>query len=126
MGIPCAFVKVDGRVDGIGKLIDLEANWAIVEYFVSPAGPSFECVRVPAPTVHPIELAAQTRIFWFDRSQNNWLAGRFGGGLVRARAIQAAEGHYHVAFPNGQQARIPVSAIYTRWAHPIADPTDYL
>lgn len=126
MGIPCAFVKVDGRLDGIGKLIDLEANWAVVEYFISPAGPSLERVRVPARTVHPIELSAQTRIFWFDRSRNNWLAGRVDGGLVSARAIQAAEDHYHVRFPNGQQARIPVSQIYTRWAHPIADPTDYL
>src|SRR2546430_862596 len=105
MGIPCAFVKVDGRLDGIGKLVDLEAKCAVVEYFVSPAGPSFERVRVAASTVHPIELSAQTRIFWFDRSHSNWMAGRVDGGLVSARAIQATEDHYHVRFPNGQQAR---------------------
>jgi ATP-dependent helicase HepA len=126
MGMTCAFVQVDGRLDGIGKLTDLDANWAIVEYFTSPAGPSLERVRVPAKAVHPIELSAQTRIFWFDRAHHAWVAGRVDGGLVSARAIQATEDHYHVRFPNGQQARVPISQLYTRWAHPIEDPTDYL
>ena len=126
MGMTCAFVQVDGRLDGIGKLTDLDANSAVVEYFTSPAGPLLERVRVPAQAVHPIELAAQTRIFWFDTAHHAWVAGRVDGGLVSARAIQATEDHYHVRFPNGQQARVPISGLYTRWAHPVEDPTDYL
>ena len=126
MGIQCAFVQVDGRLDGIGKITDLDANSAVVEYFTSPAGPSLERVRVPAKAVHPIELSAQTRIFWFDKVHHTWVAGRVDGGLVSARAIHATEDHYHVRFPNGQEARVPISQLYTRWAHPIEDPTDYL
>src|SRR5580698_6440704 len=126
MGITCAFVQVDDRPDGIGKLVEFDNGWAEVEYFKSPAGPSLERARVPAPKVRPIELSAQTRIFWFDKSKNSWRAGRVDGGLVNARAIQASEDHYHIRFPNGQDARVPISQLYTRWAHPIADPTDYL
>ena len=126
MGMTCAFVQVDGRLDGIGKLTDPDTNSSVVEYFTSPAGPSLERVRVPAKAVHPIELPAQTRIFWFDKVHHTWVAGRVDGGLVNARAIQATEDHYHVRFPNGQQARVPISQLYTRWAHPIEDPTDYL
>jgi ATP-dependent helicase HepA len=122
----CAFVQVDGRLDGIGKLIEFDTNSAVVEYFISPAGPSLERVRVPAKAVHPIELSAQTRIFWFDKVRHSWVAGRVDGGLVSARAIQATEDHYHVRFPNGQQARVPISQLYARWAHPVEDPTDYL
>jgi ATP-dependent helicase HepA len=126
MGIRCAFVQVDDRPDGIGKLVEFGNGWAEVEYFKSPAGPSLERVRVPARSVHPVELSSQTRIFWFDNSRHDWLAGRVDGGLVSARAIQATEDHYHVRFPNGQDTRIPISQLYTRWAHSIDDPTDYL
>jgi len=126
MGIASAFVQVDNRLDGIGKLIEFDEHWAEVEYFKSPAGPCLEHLRVPVKSVRTVELLPQTRIFWFDTARRTWLAGRVDGGLVAARAIQAAEDHYHVRFPNGQEARIPVSQLYTRWAHPIEDPTDYL
>jgi len=126
MGMRQAFVQVDDRNDGIGKLIDLDPPWAEVEYFTSPAGPSLVRVQVQTSSVRPVELSSQTRIFWFDPARHVWLAGRVDGGLVSARAIQATEDHYHVRFPNGQDARIPISQLYTRWAHPIDDPTDYL
>jgi ATP-dependent helicase HepA len=126
MGITCAFVQVDGRLDGIGKLIECDEDWAEVEYFKSPAGPCLERVRVPIKSVRTVDLPPQTRIFWFDTARHGWLAGRVDGGLVNARALRATEDHYHVRFPNGQQVRIPISQLYTRWAHPIEDPTDYL
>jgi ATP-dependent helicase HepA len=126
MGMTCAFVQVEERPDGIGKLVEFDNRWAEIEYFESPAGPSLERVRVPAKSVRPVELSSQTRVFWFDGARHVWLQGRVDGGLVSARAIQAAEDHYHVRFPNGQDARIPISQLYTRWAHPIEDPTDYL
>ena len=114
MGITCAFVQVDGRLDGIGKLIEFGEDWAEVEYFKSPAGPCLERVRVPIKSVRTVELPPQTRIFWFDTARHGWLAGRVDGGLVNARALHAAEDHYHVRFPNGQQARVPVSQLRSR------------
>jgi ATP-dependent helicase HepA len=126
MGMACAFVEVEDRTDGIGKLIDVDATWAEVEYFKSPAGPCLERIRVPVKSVRAVELSPQTRIFWLDSARHAWIAGRVDGGLIRAQALLATEDHYHVRFPNGQEARIPISQLYTRWAHPIEDPTDYL
>src|SRR5579859_3186242 len=125
MGIT-SFVQVVDRPDGIGKLVEFDQTWAEIEYFKSPVGPSLERIRVPVKSVRTVELPPQTRIFWFDTIRHNWLAGRVDGGLVKAQALHASEDHYHVRFPNGQQARVPVSQLYTRWAHPIEDPTDYL
>ena len=122
----CAFVQIDGRLDGIGKLIEFDSRWAEVEYFKSPAGPSLERIRVPIKSVRKVELPRQTRVFWFDTTRRGWLAGRVDGGLVNAEALHATEDHYHVRFPNGLEVRIPISQLYTRWAHPIEDPTDYL
>src|SRR5437660_1352735 len=119
MGIRHAFVRVENRTDGIGKLIKFDATWAEVEYFKSPVGPCVEHVRVPIKSVRTIELSPQTRIFWFDSARHAWMAGRVDGGLVSAQALQATEDHYHVRFPNGHEARVPISELYTRWAHPI-------
>jgi ATP-dependent helicase HepA len=121
-----SFVQVDDRPDGIGKLVEFDRTWAEIEYFKSPVGPSLDRVRVPVKSVRTVELPPQTRIFWFDTVRHSWLAGRVDGGLVKAEALHRTEDHYHVRFPNGQQARIPISQLYTRWAHPIEDPTDYL
>jgi ATP-dependent helicase HepA len=126
MDMACAFVEVDRGLDGIGKLVEFDETWAEVEYFKSPAGPCLERVRVPFKSVRVVELSAQTRIFWFDTDRHSWLAGRVDGGLISALALHAKEDHYHVRFPNGREARIPLSQLYTRWAHPIEDPTDYL
>lgn len=125
MGI-ASFVQVVDRPDGIGKLVEFDQTWAEIEYFKSPVGPSLERTRVPFKSVRAVELPPQTRIFWFDSVRHSWLAGRVDGGLVKAQALHASEDHYHVRFPNGQHARVPVSQLYTRWAHPIEDPTDYL
>src|SRR5690348_15460397 len=111
IGMTCAFVEVEGRPDGIGKLFAVDNHWAEIEYFKSPAGPSLERVHAPIKSVKPVELSSQTRIFWFNGVRNCWLPGRVDGGLVSARAIQASEDHYHVRFPNGQDARLPISQL---------------
>ena len=121
-----AFVEVDGTVDGIGKIVNFDAGIAEVEYFESPAGPILRTVRVPAKRIRGVELTAQTRVFWLDPARNTWYAGRVDGGLVNAAAINAKEDHYHISFPNQQDARIPVSQLYVRWSHPVEDPTHYL
>jgi ATP-dependent helicase HepA len=120
------FVQVDSGTDGIAKLAELRGAEAVIEYFVSPAGPRLHHVTVPLSRVREVELSPQTRVFWHDVERSVWRAGRVDGGIVSAEALCSAEDHYHVRFPNGQEGRVPVSRLYVRWAHPIEDPTDYL
>src|SRR5437868_15478733 len=122
----CTFVQLQEGADGIGKLVDSSRSMAEIEYFLSPAGPSVRKVRVPIGRVREVELSPQTRVFSFDAGRSVWRAGRVDGGLVSARAVQAAEDHYHVRFPNGAEDRVPISRLYVRCAHAIEDPTDYL
>jgi ATP-dependent helicase HepA len=126
MSIRRGFVQVGDGTDGVGKLVDVHAGLAAVEYFESPAGPKVRRVDVPVSSVRQIELAQQTRVFWFDLVRQGWVAGRVDGGLVDGKAIGANEDHYSVAFPNGQNSLVPISQLYVRWSHPIQDPTDYL
>lgn len=122
----CTFVQIDGGTDGIGKLVGLDGAQAEVEFFESPAGPRLRRVRVGARSVREVELSPQTRVFWFDPAHHSWRAGRVEVGLISAEALGADEDHYQVRFPNGIDARIPISELYVRWSHPIEDPTDYL
>lgn len=126
MGTRSTFVQVETGRDGIGKLVDAGPGFAEIEYFESPAGARVQRVRVPIDSIQEVILPRQTRVFWLDPVAQAWVAGRVDGGLVNARAIAAKEDHYHVRFPNGRDARIPISQLYTRWAHPIEDPIDYL
>lgn len=126
MAGPCTFVLVEQNADGIGKLVDSTNGMAEVEYFISPAGPRVRKVQVPTSRVRVVELSPQTRVFWFNPEGSAWRAGRVDGGLVSAQAMRAAEDHYHVRFPNGQEDRVPISSLYVRWAHPVEDPTDYV
>lgn len=116
---------VDGR-DGIGKLIGADANIGTIEYFESPAGPRVHRVQVPAASIKEVELPAQTRIFWFDSKSHAMRAGRVDGGLISRQALRSEEDHYHVRFPNNEEARLPISQLFVRWSRPIDDPTEYL
>lgn len=126
MATRSAFVQVDGGADGVGKLVSVDKAHAEIEYFESPSGPKVHRVLVNAARVREVELSSQTRIFWFDTERQTWRTGRVDGGLISAAALKTNEDHYHVRFPNGVDARVPVSELYLRWARPIEDPTDYL
>lgn len=126
MSIQSIFVQLESGRDGVGKLKNIEGEQAEIEYFESPAGPSLRRVQLPVGSLLEVELSPQTRVFWFDRNQHAWRAGRVDGGLISAHALKATEDHYPVRFPNGHDAHIPISELYVRWSHPIEDPTDYL
>ena len=36
MGMTCAFVQVEERPDGIGKLVEFDNRWAEIEYLSRP------------------------------------------------------------------------------------------
>lgn len=120
-----SFVLVRESGDGIGRLLAVDKTTATVEYFVSPVGPRLEHREVSAARVVPIELPAQTIIFWKDPALLGWRQGRVDGA-VAAAAIRSKEDHYFVHFPNRESARIPISQVQVRWAHPLEDPTELL
>ena len=122
----CTFVQVGHGPDGVGKLLNCDRKQAEIEYFESPVGPRLRHVHVPVGSVREVELSLQTRVFWFDKDPHAWRVGRVDGGVISAAALKADEDHYPVRFPNRQDARIPISQLFVRWAHPIEDPTDYL
>ena len=120
------FVQVGHGHDGVGKLLNCDREQAEIEYFESPVGPRLRHVHVPVGSVRAVTLSPQTRAFWFDKEPHAWRVGRVDGGVISAAALKADEDHYPVRFPNRQDARIPISQLFVRWAHPIEDPTDYL
>jgi ATP-dependent helicase HepA len=126
MGYKITFVQLHDGFDGVGKLVESDANQAIIEYFESPAGPRLHRVEVPIASVRKIELPSQTRIFWFESKSGRFRAGRVDGGLICAEALRSSEDHYHVRFPNNQEERLPISQLFVRWSRPIEDPTEYL
>ena len=67
-----AFVQVDSGADGIGKLAELRGTEAVIEYFVSPAGPRVHHVTVPIAELREVELSSQTRVFCFDPGGSAW------------------------------------------------------
>ncbi len=127
MGLsPFAFVRIDGGVDGVGKLLEITQETASLEYFASPAGPDLRRVDVPSDSIQEIELSPQTRVYWYDKQNLAWRVGRVAAEVIDARALQKAEDYYPVRFPNGKDAILPRSQLYVRWSHPIEDPTAYL
>ncbi len=119
-------MQVEHGPDGVGKLLNSNRKQAEIEYFESPVGPRLHHVHVPVGSVRAVELSLQTRVFWFDKDPHAWRVGRVDGGVISAAALKADEDHYPVRFPNKQDAFIPISQLFVRWAHPIQDPTDYL
>src|SRR5882762_9640998 len=124
--VRCAFVRIEGSKDGVGKLVEISGKIAEIEYFESPAGPVLHRKHAAISSVKEVELSPQTRVFRFDSVRQAWIAGRVDGGLVSGKALGTNEDHYHVAFPIGQDSRVAISELYVRWSHPIHDPTDYL
>ncbi len=121
-----AFVEVESGADGIGKLVEVRGREAVIDYFQSPVGPCVQQIQAPARMVREVELSPQTRVYWLDKDRNAWRSGRVDDGPISAEALKATEDHYPVRVPNGHDARIPLSQLNVRWAHPIEDPTDYL
>jgi len=121
-----AFVRVRGGSDGVGKLLEPGANTSVVEYFASPAGPDVRLVETPTADLEEVELSPETRVYWLDNQILTWRVGRVAAEVIDARALKRDEDHYPIRFPNGKDEFLPRSQLYTRWAHPIEDPTAFL
>jgi ATP-dependent helicase HepA len=121
-----SFVLTESEPLGIGKLVNRSGNTAEVEFFESPFGPKLHRRCFKLGQIRAVELGLQTRVFWLDRATGLWRAGRVDGPPVRTKADGDAEDVYFIRFPNHNDRQIPVSDLYVRWSHPVADPAEFL
>ena len=104
---------------GTGRLVESNESLAIVEYFRSPADK--ECLReeVALASLAQKSLASETRVYWYDTSDNSWSVGRV--------LDYQKDGHcYLVRFPNDDSRLIPSDELQVRCRLPIVEPTDHL
>lgn len=122
------FVGVTNGRDGIGRLAGRSGEVAEIEYFVSPAGPTFVRKRALFARLRRVHLSPQTRVYVQDGFQ--WLGGRITEGPISPEGLPpelaATEDHYEVQFPNNRRVLLANSQIHVRWARPIEDPSDHL
>ena len=118
MGKMDVFVEVDGGADGIGKIIDFDEETAEVEYFDRLQ--VLACGRCACRSNGFAESNSPLRPVSFGLILKELPVCRTGRRrLGQCGSDKAKEDHYHVRFPNNQDARIPVSQLYVRWSHPV-------
>ena len=113
--------------DGIGRFVGLSRDGglrAVVEYFVSPAGPKFIQKTVEIERVRRVFLYPQTSVFWQDEATETWRRGRVTAS--DGEGVSAKQESYRVRFPNDVEDLLPGAKLHVRWAHPVEDPVEYL
>ncbi len=103
--------------DGFGKIVLIEGQWVVVEYFDSPAIEKHPRVKVPQTSITPKRLGCNTRVFIFDEMSNQWHIGR-----VRHDDGEGIE----VRLAHMQDFYVPHEQAFVRWKRPIEDPIDFL
>jgi ATP-dependent helicase HepA len=103
--------------DGFGKVIHVESEWVVVEYFDSPAIEKHPRVKVPLSSITPKRLGCNTRVFIFDEISNQWRIGR-----VRHDDGEGIE----VRLAHKQDFYMPYERVFVRWKRPIEDPVGFL
>lgn len=125
-GIP-AITQARLGPDGIGRLVGVAEGvdrQAVVEYFVSPAGPTIERRIFDIGRLRRVVLWPETSVFWFDEGTDSWRRGRITAS--EREGVPPNQEIYRVKFPNGHEGSIPGPKLYVRWARPIGDPLGYL
>lgn len=124
---PGIFVRSNANDWGVARLVHISGASARLEYFVSPASGAREEIDVPAASVTPAKLFAETRVYCFDPESGTWRAGRLlDGDPIPGAALKHHEDHHAIAFPNSDLRHVPASRVFIRWTRPIDDPTDWL
>ena len=103
---------------GMGRLIDVTAQGALVRYFRAPGRSpyvdylhSFGEVSIATPAVH-------ARAYVYDG--NRWETGRIEG------THPADADKFIIAFPNNKGVILGQASFDLRWSRPITDPFDIL
>ena len=124
---PGQFVRARGSLLGRGKLLEVDGDVAVVEYFDSPAQRTRIERRVPLDTLEREQLGRQCRVYWQDPAIGTWLVGRVDeAGVVEGNHFGSMDDLYVVTFPNRRTCRIPEPELHVRWDNPVTDPVAYL
>ena len=102
---------------GFGKVVEIEGENCIVDYFNSPTTPIARRVTVPTNCIIKKYLGVNTRVFTFNDSTNQWHIGR-----VREDDGEEVE----VRLANKQDYYLPYEEVFVRWKIPIEDPIEFL
>lgn len=113
------FVQSTSNALGIGKLVECDAERAIVEYFASPAHREHIQREVPLRSLKTVDLESEVRVYVENRDTSAWQVGR-------VLDYHKSDRKYLVRFPNNESQMISVSDLRVRCLLPIAEPTDHL
>jgi ATP-dependent helicase HepA len=113
------FVTASDNDLGIGKLVDIRKDVAIVEYFQSPSNEDPLVKEVIRNVLERVTLRPQTRAYCHNPETNQMEVGR-------VLAYQEEDDAYLVRFPNDQARMVANDDIQVRCQLPIAEPTDHL
>lgn len=116
MAVPSnPFVKLG---PDIGKLVEIDGDTAVVEFFDAPVPGGTVRDEVPVSRLHGYFLEPQTRVWWEQDGQ--WRAGR-----VFAQP-EGNAGTYLIALPDKVNAEVEPSRLNVRWSRPLTDPVRML
>ena len=113
------FVESRENLLGTGRFVELNGDRATVEYFRSPADKEFLRKEVALASLTRKNLPSETRVYWYDTSDNSWSVGR-------VLDYQKDGFRYLVRFPNDDSRLIPSDELQVRCRLPILEPTDHL
>ena len=102
---------------GFGKVVEIEGENCIVDYFNSPTTPVARRVTVPTHRIIKKNLGANTTIFTLNQNTNQWLIGR---------VLEDNDERVEVRFANKQDYYLPYEEVFVRWKIPIEDPIEFL
>lgn len=114
-----SFVESSSNGLGIGKVLQIDEWFVVVEYFDSPVAGGFVDRQVPTASTKLRTLQSQQRVYVEDAESGAWRVGR-------VRDYQSSDREYLVQFPNQTMELISEKRLKVRWSRPITDPTDHL
>jgi ATP-dependent helicase HepA len=102
---------------GIGRLIRIKHDDALVQYFDSPV--NYEGIQktVEVKYLKKAELYTESLVYRYDYELAHWQI---------ARVIGAVPGGVRLHFPNKQQEDVSLNDIFVRWDRPICDAATLL
>lgn len=102
---------------GVGKIVDSNREWAVIEYFDSPISEQRPRFEVPMGSVRKAQAHRQSRVYFLDSASGHWKMGRSQGHV---------EDEIFITLPNNEVARLPETEVFMRWNRPLEDPWEHL